>query len=75
MKTVNRTDHVQLPPDADLAISEFQEREIFDLFGIVFTGHPDLRRLLMWTSSRTPMRRITWSRTILNMSRQRTTKC
>ena len=49
LRTVNRGDDVALPSLTPVWRScEFQEREIFDLFGIQFQGHPDLRRILMW---------------------------
>jgi NADH-quinone oxidoreductase subunit C len=49
VRTANRTDQVALPSLTPVWRScEFQEREVFDLFGVVFAGHPDLRRILMW---------------------------
>jgi NADH-quinone oxidoreductase subunit C len=59
MRTKNRADKNHL-----LSLTpvwrgcEFQEREIFDLYGIVFDGHPDLRRILMWDGFKDhPMRK------------------
>ena len=49
LRTEGRAAGAKLPSLTPLFKSaEFQEREIYDLYGIHFTGHPDLRRLLMW---------------------------
>jgi NADH-quinone oxidoreductase subunit C len=49
MRTLDRVEGARLPSLTPIWRSaELQEREIFDLYGIRFDGHPDLRRILMW---------------------------
>lgn len=49
MRTENRAADTRLQSLTPIWRSaEFQEREVYDLYGIQFEGHPDLRRILMW---------------------------
>ena len=48
LKVVLQREHPSLPSLADLwANADWNEREVFDLFGVIFHNHPDLRRLMM----------------------------
>ncbi len=59
VRTGNRADDVAVPSLTPVWRScELQEREVYDLYGVHFQGHPDLRRLLMWDGFRDhPMRK------------------
>jgi NADH-quinone oxidoreductase subunit C len=49
MRTEDRAEKAHLPSMTSVwRAAEYQEREIFDLYGVIFDGHPDLRRILMW---------------------------
>ena len=48
MRTRLGVDDPRLPTVIDLfPTADFQEREVYDMFGVVFDGHPDMRRILM----------------------------
>jgi NADH-quinone oxidoreductase subunit C len=59
VRAAGRTDPVRLPSLTPVWRGcEFQEREVFDLYGVILEGHPDLRRILMWDGFKDyPMRR------------------
>jgi NADH-quinone oxidoreductase subunit C len=59
LRTANRTDQVTVPSLTPVwRAAEFQEREVYDLYGVVFSDHPDLRRILMWDEFKDhPMRK------------------
>jgi len=59
LRTADRGASVHLPSLTPVwRGAEFQEREAFDLYGIIFDGHPDLRRILMWEGFKDyPMRK------------------
>ena len=58
-RTANRADGVTVASLTPVWRScEFQEREVFDLYGVNFEGHPDQRRILMWDGFKDyPMRK------------------
>ncbi|HEX6461430.1 MAG TPA: NADH-quinone oxidoreductase subunit C [Thermoleophilaceae bacterium] len=48
VKTRVGVDDPHVPSVVDLwSGANFQEREVYDMFGVVFDGHPDMRRILM----------------------------
>jgi NADH-quinone oxidoreductase subunit C len=48
VRTRMGVDEARVPTVVDLfPTADYQEREVYDMFGVVFDGHPDMRRILM----------------------------
>ena len=49
LKTRVSEDHLEVPSVVHLwATANWHEREVYDMMGIRFANHPDLRRIIMW---------------------------
>jgi NADH-quinone oxidoreductase subunit C len=49
LKTRVSEDHLEVPSVVHLwPTADWHEREVYDMMGIRFANHPDLRRILMW---------------------------
>ncbi len=48
VRTRVSVDEARVPTVTDVyPTADFHEREVYDMFGVVFEGHPDMRRILM----------------------------
>jgi len=55
---VGNREHPQIDTISDIWVTaEFHEREVYDLFGIRFNHHPDLRRFFMEENDGYPLRK------------------